>query len=74
MEEKQPNSGLRYGFGVTDVDGNISYLTVFSLICKMRMIVVSVLRVFMKVYETVFGKQFAPNTQIMFRIIRYFIY
>ena len=54
--------------------GNISYLTVFSLICKMRMIVVSVLRVFVKVYETVFGKHFAPNTQIMFRIIRYFIY
>lgn len=58
----------------TDLDGNISYLTFFSLICKMRMRAVSISRVFMKVYETIFGKHFVANAQLMIKIIRYFTY
>lgn len=51
LEEKQYNSGLRCGFWCeTDLDGNISYLIFFGLIYKMGMIVVSISKVFMKVY------------------------
>lgn len=73
MEEK---SLTVWGCGFwcqTDLDGNISCLTFFSVICKMEIKVVSISRVFMKVYEIIFGKHFM-NSQLMFKIIRYFIY
>lgn len=38
------------------------------------MIAVSISGVFMKVYETICGKHFVANTQLMFKIIKYFTY
>lgn len=53
--------------------GNINYLTFFSLTCEMGMIVVSILRVFIKAYEFIFGKHFAANRQLISKLLGIFL-